>query len=507
MLVSLLLLLLLLLSPFLILRLKLSRNKSKLNLPPSPPGLPIIGNLHQLGSLPHRSLKDLSSKYGPLMFMHLGHSPTLVVSSAEITRDIIKNHDIVFSNRPKTTAGDVLLYGSKDIGFSSYGEYWREARKTCVLGLLSNKKVQSLHYVKEEEVAIMINKIRSSCLSRGSVSLAEMLQTVTNNIVSRSVLGRRVEEESTAGGKSNKFGELSKRLLIQLGSISFRDLFPSFGWLDVVTGHIGRLKATTREFDALFDQVIEEHRISAMSHEDNDQSDKKDLVYALLKLQKDGKLGIELTQDNLKALLLDMFTGGTQTTATTVEWAMAELAKNPKLLKKAQEEVRRVVKNKSSINMDDVDQMHYLKCVIKESLRLHPAGTISFPRETSTSVNLGGYDIPAKTIVYMNVWAIQRDPKVWDRAEEFLPERFINSTIDFNGQHFDFIPFGTGRRFCPGMLFGKVAAEYLLANLLYWFDWKLPGGAVDANLDMTEEYGLAVTKKHPLILMPTLYSP
>ncbi|KAH9723255.1 cytochrome P450 71A25 [Citrus sinensis] len=441
------------------------------------------------------------------MFMHLGHSPTLVVSSAEITRDIIKNHDIVFSNRPKTTAGDVLLYGSKDIGFSSYGEYWREARKTCVLGLLSNKKVQSLHYVKEEEVAIMINKIRSSCLSRGSVSLAEMLQTVTNNIVSRSVLGRRVEEESTAGGKSNKFGELSKRLLIQLGSISFRDLFPSFGWLDVVTGHIGRLKATTREFDALFDQVIEEHRISAMSHEDNDQSDKKDLVYALLKLQKDGKLGIELTQDNLKALLLDMFTGGTQTTATTVEWAMAELAKNPKLLKKAQEEVRRVVKNKSSINMDDVDQMHYLKCVIKESLRLHPAGTISFPRETSTSVNLGGYDIPAKTIVYMNVWAIQRDPKVWDRAEEFLPERFINSTIDFNGQHFDFIPFGTGRRFCPGMLFGKVAAEYLLANLLYWFDWKLPGGAVDANLDMTEEYGLAVTKKHPLILMPTLYSP
>ncbi|KAH9779169.1 cytochrome P450 71A21 [Citrus sinensis] len=254
------------------------------------------------------------------MFMHLGHSPTLVVSSAEITRDIIKNHDIVFlnrpkttagddhdivfSNRPKTTAGDVLLYGSKDIGFSSYGEYWREARKTCVLGLLSNKKVQPLHYVKEEEVAIMINKIRSSCLSGDSVNLAEMLQTVTNNIVSRSVLGRRVEEESAAGGKSNKFGELSKRLLIQLGSISFRDLFPSFGWLDVVTGHIGRLKATTREFDALFDQVIEEHRMSAMSHEDNDQSDKKDLVYALLKLQKDGKLGIELTQDNLKALLL-----------------------------------------------------------------------------------------------------------------------------------------------------------------------------------------------------------
>ncbi|KAH9776452.1 cytochrome P450 71A22 [Citrus sinensis] len=500
------LLFLLLLFPFLFLRLKHSRNKNKLNLPPSPPRLPIIGNLHQLGTLRHRSLKALSNKYGPLMFLHLGHSPTLVVSSAEITREIIKNHDIVFANRPKNTAGDIIFYASKDIGFSNYGEYWREGRKACVLGLLSNKKVQSLQYVNEEEVAIMTNKIRSSCFNGGSVNLAEMLQTVANNIIARSVLGRRVEEE-TAGGNSNKFGELSRRMMIQSASFCYRDLFPSLGWLDVVTGRIGRLKATAREFDALFDQVIEEHRKSEISDEDNDQSDEKDLVHTILKLQKDGRLGIELNQDNLKALLLDMFSGGTETTSATVEWAMAELVKNPKLMKKTQEEVRRVVKHKSSINVDDINQMNYLKCVIKETLRLHPAGTILFPRMTSTSVNLRGYDIPANTTTYINAWAIQRDPKVWNRAEEFLPDRFIDSTIDFNGQNFEFIPFGAGRRICPGMLFGKVAAEYLLANLLYWFDWKLPGGAVNEDLDMTEVFGLTVSKKFPLILVPTLYLP
>ena len=158
--------------------LKPSTNSIELNLPPSPPRFPITGNLHQLlgtATLPHRSLQALSKKYGPLMFMHLGYSPTLVVSSAEIAREIIKNHDIVFSNRPKTTAANVFLYGCQDIGFSPYGEYWRQARKTCVLGLLSTRNVKSLQYVRDEELAIMIDKIRSSCFNGDSFNLTEML--------------------------------------------------------------------------------------------------------------------------------------------------------------------------------------------------------------------------------------------------------------------------------------------------------------------------------------------
>lgn len=203
-----------------------------------------------------------------------------------------------------------------------------------------------------------------------------------------------------------------------------------------------------------------------------------------------------------------MFLGGSDTTSTTVEWAMTELVKNPMIMKKAQEEVRRVVgNNKSKIEDSDVSQMDYLKCVIKETLRLHPAAPLLAPHETTSSVKLRGYDIPDKTMVYVNAWAIQRDPEFWERPEEFLPERFESSKVNFNGRDFQFIPFGSGRRKCPGIAFGLASAEYTVANLLYWFDWKLPttNGATVQELDMTEKFGLTVNKKVPLYLEPISY--
>ena len=165
---------------------------------------------------------------------------------------------------------------------------------------------------------------------------------------------------------------------------------------------------------------------------------------------------------------------GTDTAATTSEWVMAQLLKNPSIMKRAQKEVRGVVKGKLVIDMKDLDQMEYLKCVIKESLRLHASAPLLLPRETRECVKLRGYDIPAKTRVFVNAWAIQRDPKLWDRPKEFLPERFENSPIDYKGQDFQFIPFGSGRRSCPGISFAVAAVEYVIANILYWFDWKLP---------------------------------
>jgi cytochrome P450 len=198
-----------------------------------------------------------------------------------------------------------------------------------------------------------------------------------------------------------------------------------------------------------------------------------------------------------------MFVGGTDTTSTILEWSMAELVKNPSIMKRAQEEVRRVVNKKSKIDVNDINKMDYLKCIFKEILRLHPPLPLSIPRETITSVKIGGYDIPAKTKVFANIWAIQRDPKVWERLEEFIPERFEDNPIDYKGQDFEFIPFGGGRRGCPGMTFGVASVENVVANLLCWFDWKLKG----EDLDMTEINALTASKKIPLHLVPTLHSP
>jgi len=269
----------------------------KSNLPPSPPKLPIIGNLHQLGALPHRSLQVLSKKYGSLMFLHLGNAPTLVVSSADMAREIMKTHDVIFSNRPKTTAANIILYGCQDIAFSPYGEYWRQARKISVLELLSLKSVQSFQYVREEEVEELINKIRRSCLKGVSVNLSEMLIATSNNIASRCILGQKFEEEN---GKS-RFGKLSRRVMVLFVAFCFGDFFPSLGWIDVLTGLIPSLKATFRELDAFFDQVIEEHETKKS---DDHQPNKLDFVNILLRLQKNSMLDFELTKDNLKAILM-----------------------------------------------------------------------------------------------------------------------------------------------------------------------------------------------------------
>ncbi|KAB1217255.1 Cytochrome P450 71A21 [Morella rubra] len=224
----------------------------KQNLPPSPPKLPIIGHLHHLGTLPHRSLHALSKKYGPIMFLYFGHSPTLVVSSTDMAKEVVKTHDLVFSNRPPITAAKILFCGSRDVVFSTYGEYWRQAGKNCVLELLSLKRVQSFQYVREAEVEELVNKIHDSCLKKASVNLSEMLIETSNKIITRCILGQKYEEDG-----DNEFGQVSRRLLASFSSLCLGDFFPHLGWIDAFTGVIPSLKAISKEADSFLDQVVQ----------------------------------------------------------------------------------------------------------------------------------------------------------------------------------------------------------------------------------------------------------
>ncbi|KAK4264410.1 hypothetical protein QN277_025589 [Acacia crassicarpa] len=482
--------------------LRLTRTtRNQLNLPPSPPKFPLIGNLHQLGALPHRSLTALSHKYGPLMFLRLGQTPTLVISSAGMARQMTKSHDVVFSDRPQTTAAKIFVYGCIDVAFSPYGEEWRLKRKIAVLELLSLKRVQSFQYIREEEVADLINKIREACQEKKngtSVNMSRLIIATSNNIVCRCLLGQKFE---TADGEYS-FGDSARKVMVHMTAFSFGNFFPSLRWMDVVTGLIPRINATFREIDAFLDEVLVQHKSARRNEDEDHKSEKKDFIDILHQLQQDDRLDFEFTQADLKAMIMDMFVGGSDTTSTTLEWAFAEIIKNPRIMKKAQVEARRVVGNKSKVEEDDVRQMKYLECVVKETLRLHPPLALSLPRETRSSVSLGGYYIPPKTTVLVNLWGIQRDPEFWERPEEFVPERFENNQVDFKGQNFEFIPFGFGRRGCPGISFGLASLEYVLANLLYWFDWKLPA----QGIGMSDSYGLSVTKKVPIYVQPMPYS-
>ncbi|XP_065874671.1 cytochrome P450 71A1-like [Euphorbia lathyris] len=471
----------------------LTKNHEKRNSPPSPPKLPIIGNLHQLGGLAVRSLQSLSQKYGPLIILHFGHVPTLLVSSAEIAQEILKTNDVIFSNRPQSRASDAIFYGSNDIVFSPYGEYWRQVKKISVLHLLSQKRVHESHSVRNEEVEKIVEKIRS--VNGGEINLSETFLSISNNVISKSAIGGVFDDEVRDG---RSFGGLLRSSMDLMGEFSFKDFYPSFGWLDYVTGLVRKLKGSSEALYEFLDEVIEEHQ--GLNGEKS-----KDIVDILLHLQKEGLLDIDLTRQNIKAILMDMFVGGTDTTATAMEWIMAELLKNPTIMKKAQEEVRRVLGNKSKLTETDMNHMVYLKCIVKESLRLHPPAFIF--RESSQNVKVKGYDIPAKTRVLINVWSIQRDPQVWDRPHEFIPERFGDTSKDFKGGHVEFIPFGFGRRICPGLAFAVSEVECVLANLLYWFDWELPNGERGEDLEMDEVHQLIIRKKTPLVLVPVCHFP
>ena len=196
----------------------------------------------------------------------------------------------------------------------------------------------------------------------------------------------------------------------------------------------------------------------------------------------------------------DIFAAGSETSSTVLVWAMSELVKNPRVMRKAQEEVRETFKGQDKLTEGDMVKLRYLHLVIKEALRLHAPVPLLVPRECREACQVMGYDVPRGTKVIVNVWAIARDNEFWHDGEEFRPERFDGSSIDFRGNDFQFTPFGAGRRICPGITLGLANAELLLASLLYHFDWELPDGANSEELDMAEATGITLRRKSKLML-------
>ncbi|KAL1534728.1 unspecific monooxygenase [Salvia divinorum] len=478
---------------FLVLLWSITRNSpksaSKRTLPPSPPKLPIIGNLHQLGSsLPHRDLHSLAKKHGSLMLLHFGSVPVLIVSSAECAREIMVTHDTIFANRPGFKAMKKLVYGCRDVLLSPYGEYWRRVRSIVVLQLLSNKRVQSYSTIREEEAACLVNKIReSSCTT--PVNLSAMFESFSNDLIGRSAFGGKLSDSEN--GK--KFLDAMADLLELLGIINIGDFIPWLGWVGRVNGVDRRLDDTAKKIDQILESVIQE-RLHEKGIKDKNREHFLDI---LLDIYND----VSIDRDCLKAIILDVFVGGTDTISTTMEWTMSEILRHPAVMEKLQHEVRGIPKQKPEITDDDIQKMHYLKAVIKEAMRLHPPLPLLVPRLASKDVQVKGFDISAGTIVMINAWAIGRDLISWVEPEKFMPERFLNSSIDFKGLDFELIPFGGGRRGCPGITLAAAGMELLLADLVRKFDWKLANGVEPKDLDMSESPGMTVHRAVPLLAL------
>ncbi|KAF3777105.1 Cytochrome P450 71B7 [Nymphaea thermarum] len=471
---------------YVLLRRRWNQEISTRRLPPGPWRLPIIGNLHQLGAVPHRSFHRLSQKHGPFIFLKLGQLPTCVVSSAKLAREIMKTHDATFANRPELAAAKVLSYGCQDVGFQSYTEAWRRLRKIFVAHFTGPKRARSFKSVREEEVGLVVDAISRS--AGAPVNLSHLVHALINNITCMMGFGKKYNEGGY-GPQKGRLHDILETTRHLIGGFSLGDFFPSIKWVDWLTGLEFRLRRNFQELDHIFDEVLRNHvDPSRQSHE-------QDFVDSLLEAQKDESEDVPVTTNSVKALLLDVLLGGTDTSTSTIVWAMTELMRNPQVMKRVQDELRLKMKGKDKVEENDLDQLEYLKLVVKEIFRVHPPGPLLIPHISSKECIVDGYVIPAKTTIIINAWTIGRDPNSWKNPEEFQPERFINNPIDYMGHDFEYIPFGSGRRICTGIHLRVIVVELVLANLLYSFNWNLPGGLTAKDIDMSESPGLTVHKR------------
>lgn len=477
-------------------------HKKQNNTIPGPIGLPFLGNMLQIdNSAPHIYLGKLALKYGQIMSIRLGSIPILVISSVKLAKEVMKTNDPIFCSRPLLLGQQKLSYNGFDVAFSPYNDYWREIRKVCVLHLFSIKKVQSFRPIREDEVSHMINKISEISYDSKVVNLNEILTSMTSSLTCRVAFGKKYEDE---GHLRSRFHGLCNEIQAAIGSFLFSDYLPFLSWIDKINGSLARIDKIFEDMDSFYQELIDDH-LSITRPE----SMKDDFLDILLTLKKDRLAPMDLTYEHIKGVLMNVILGGTDTGAVTVIWAMTALMKNPKSMNKVQDEIRKhISKNeKNIIDEDDIKNLPYLSAVIKEAMRLYPPVPLLVPRETMEKCILNGYEIPSKTTVYVNAWAIGRDPEAWENPEDFSPERFLNSDIDFRGHDFELIPFGAGRRGCPGLNMGIATVELALANLLYSFNWEMPNGTTSKDIDMDTKPGLAMHKKNDLCLVATKYYP
>ncbi|CAN4114283.1 unnamed protein product [Withania somnifera] len=380
------------------------------------------------------------------------------------------------------------------------GEYWRQIRKICIVEVLSAKNVQSFNSIRHDEVSRLIDSIQSSSSSGEPVNFTERFIWFTSSMTCRSTFGQVFKEQDT-------FIKLIRELISLAEGLHVADIFPSYKFLHVLSGAKKKLLDGQHKIDSIVEDVINEHKKNLATHMSDDALGGEDLIDVLLRLRKDQSLQFPITNDNIKAIIVDMFTAGTETSSTIAVWAMVEMMRNPSILAKAQVEVREAFRDKITFDKTNVEDLKYLKLVIKETMRLHPPIPLLLPRECMEETIINGYTIPVKTKVMINAWALGRDPKYWDDAESFKPERFEHCSVDFVGSNFEFLPFGSGRRMCPGMLFGLANIYLPLAQLLYHFSWKLPTGMEPRDVDLTESAGITAGRKNYLYLIATPYQP
>lgn len=480
------------------------------NLPPGPWAWPIVGSLFSLGPLPYKTLRVLAKKHGELMYLRLGSIQSVVVSSASMAKEVVTNHDLQFAYRPTKLFGK-LLFNSKDIVHASNGPAWRHLRMICTSQFFTKKRLASYEATRTFEIhTLMKDILRKSSSEDCVVNLPFQLRNTSTNFISQMVFNKRlfVEGEESNVEDAKRYQKILKIHFSSYAIFVVSDYIPCLRFITKLQGIRGKFQQIADKIHKKMDEIIdinghERRRIDANHKQDADR--KKDFVDLLLETTShDGKGTLD--HETVRGVVMDMLFAGAETQSSTLEWAMAFLIRNPGVMKQVQAELDGVVGTERVVQESDLEKLPYLEAVVKEVMRVKPGAPIGINHESREPRQVAGHYLPAKTRLIFNIHAIHRDPSVYDRPDEFDPTRFLSpgkGNVPTGQELFQLMPYGAGRRICPGMPLAIVNIPHVLAHLVHSFDWSLPAGQDHRELDMTEKFdGVTSPRLHPLHLIP-----
>ncbi|XP_021748491.1 cytochrome P450 76AD1-like [Chenopodium quinoa] len=465
---------------------KILFGKSKL--PPGPKPWPIIGNILKLGDKPHRAVAELAKVYGPIMSLKLGSKTTIVISSPEIAKEMFLNHDLAFSSRNVPDVAKAENHFKFSMVFLPICPKWRSLRKVATMQLFTNQRLDTSQDTRHKKVKELVEYAQQCCDKGLPVDIGMAGFTTSLNLLSNTFFSMDLASHSSS--KSQEFKDLVWILLDLCAKPNVSDFFPLIKRLDL-QGVLKTTKVYFKKLMRIFEEIIDERLKDPTNAKD-------DVLGTLLKLVENN----ELSLDEVKHLLVDLFVAGTDTTSSTLEWAMTEILRNPEVHQKAQIEMEKVIGKDESVQESDISKLLYIQAIVKETLRLHPPAPFLIPHKAEKEEQLHNFIVPKNSTIWVNIWSIGHNSNVWPNPELFSPERFLDREIDFKGRYFELIPFGSGRRICPGMPLAYRMTHLMLATLLHSFNWKTGHGASPQDIDMEEKFGLTLQKVKPLQAIP-----
>ncbi|KAJ1686632.1 hypothetical protein LUZ63_018022 [Rhynchospora breviuscula] len=479
------------------------RGKS-LRLPPGPVPVPIFGNWLQVGDdLNHGNLAALARKFGDVLLLRMGQRNLVVVSSPPLAREVLHTQGVEFGSRTRNVVFDIFTGKGQDMVFTVYGDHWRKMRRIMTVPFFTNKVVQQYRTGWEAEAQSVVDDVRADPkAATEGVVIRKRLQLMMYNNMYRIMFDRRFESMDDPLFLQLRALNGERSRLAQSFEYNYGDFIPILR--PFLRGYLKICKEVKERRLKLFKDYFLEERKKLSSTKPSSNAELKCAIDHILDAQKKG----EINEDNVLYIVENINVAAIETTLWSIEWAIAELVNHPEIQKKLRNELDKVLGAGNPITEPDTHKLPYLQAVIKETLRLRMAIPLLVPHMNLHDAKLGGFDIPAESKILVNAWWLANNPDQWKKPEEFRPERFLEeeSHVEANGNDFRYLPFGVGRRSCPGIILALPILGITIGRLVQNFELLPPPGK--DKVDTTEkggQFSLHILNHSSIVAKPRVF--